>query len=141
MSRVTSESIENVRAAADIVEVVQGYTELRRQGSRFVGLCPFHDERTPSFSVDPAEKLYYCFGCQVGGDVFTFLQEKEGVEFREAVEQLADRYGIELGLETADPREAERRRERDRLYQLIAKTGAFYGRYLWDSQETGKASA
>lgn len=141
MSRVTSESIENVRAAADIVEVVQGYTELRRQGSRFVGLCPFHDERTPSFSVDPAEKLYYCFGCQVGGDVFTFLQEKEGVEFREAVEQLADRYGIELGLETADPREAERRRERDRLYQLIAKTGAFYGRYLWDSQEAGKARA
>src|SRR5436190_5597364 len=130
MSRITSESLEGVRAAADIVEVVQGYTELRRSGGRFVGRCPFHDERTPSFSVDPGEKLYYCFGCQAGGDVFTFLQEKEGLEFRESVEQLADRYGVELGMETTDPREAERRRERDRLYELLKKTGDFYARYL-----------
>jgi DNA primase len=141
MSRISSESIENVRVAADIVEVIQGYTELRRQGARFTGLCPFHDERTPSFSVDPVEKLYYCFGCQVGGDVFTFLQEKDGLEFRDVVEQLADRYGVELGLETADPREAERRRERDRLYELLRKTGDFYARFLWDSEEAAKARA
>jgi DNA primase len=141
MSRISSESIENVRAAADIVEVIQGYTELRRQGARFTGLCPFHDERTPSFSVDPMEKLYYCFGCQVGGDVFTFLQEKDGLEFRDVVEQLADRYGVELGLETADPREAERRRERDRLYELLKKAGDFYARFLWDSEEAAKARA
>jgi DNA primase len=139
MSRISSESIENVRAATDIVEVIQGYTELRRQGARFTGLCPFHDERTPSFSVDPMEKLYYCFGCQVGGDAFTFLQEKDGLEFREAVEQLADRYGVELGMETADPRDAERRRERDRLYELVKKTGDFYARYLWESDEAAKA--
>jgi DNA primase len=139
LTRILSQSIENVRAAADIVEVIQGHTDLRRQGARFVGLCPFHDERTPSFSVDPMEKLYYCFGCQVGGDVFTFLQEKEGLEFREAVEQLADRYGVELGVETADPREAERRRERDRLYELLRKTGDFYARFLWESREAGAA--
>src|SRR4051794_25859718 len=141
MSRISSESIERVRAAADIVEVIQGHTELRRQGGRFTGLCPFHDERTPSFSVEPMEKLYYCFGCQVGGDVFTFLQEKEGLEFRDAVEQLADRYGVELGLETPDPRETERRRERDRLYELLRKTGEFYARYMWDSEEAAKARA
>src|SRR3954465_12609102 len=122
MSRITSESLERVRAAADIVEVVQGYTELRRRGARFTGLCPFHDERTPSFSVDSAEKLYYCFGCQAGGDVFTFLQEKEGLEFRESVEQLAARYGVELALEAADAGEVDRRRERDRLYELLGKT-------------------
>jgi DNA primase len=141
MSRISSESIEQVRTAADIVEVIQGYTELRRQGARFTGLCPFHDERTPSFSVDPMEKLYYCFGCQVGGDVFTFLQEKDGLEFRDAVEQLADRYGVELGMESADPREAERRRERERLLELLRKTGEFYARYLWESDEAAKARA
>ena len=130
-----------MRAATDIVEVVQGYTELRRQGARFLGLCPFHDERTPSFSVDPGEKLYYCFGCQAGGDVFTFLQEKDGLEFREAVEQLADRYGVELAHESADPRDEERRRERDRLYELLRKVGDFYPRYLWESEEATKARA
>jgi DNA primase len=141
MSRISGDSLERVRAAADIVEVIQGYTELRRRGARFTGLCPFHDERTPSFSVDPVEKLYYCFGCQAGGDVFTFLQEKDGLEFRDAVEQLADRYGVELALETADPQEAERRRERDRLFELLKKTADFYARYLWDSDEAAKARA
>jgi DNA primase len=141
MNRISAESIERVRAATDIVEVIQGHTELRRQGGRFTGLCPFHDERTPSFSVDPIEKLYYCFGCQVGGDVFTFLQEKEGLEFRDAVEQLADRSGVELGLETPDPRDAERRRDRDRLYELLKKAGDFYSRYLWESGEAAKARA
>src|SRR6184192_1091161 len=141
MARIADASVEAVKAAADVVEVISGRTPLRRQGARFTGLCPFHDERTPSFSVDPMEKLYYCFGCQVGGDVFTFLQEKDGLDFRDAVEQLADRYGVELGLETADPREAERRRERDRLYELLRKTGDFYARYLWESQEAEKARA
>src|SRR3954447_3435875 len=122
MSRVSSESLERVRAAADIVEVIQGYTELRRRGARFTGLCPFHDERTPSFSVDPSEKLYYCFGCQAGGDVFTFLQEKEGMEFRAGVERLPDRSGV--GVDFAAPAAAgdEPRRDRDRLYELLRKT-------------------
>src|SRR5438128_1181763 len=138
MSRLTPESVERVRAAADIVEIVSAHTELRRRGARYVGLCPFHDERTPSFSVDPTANLYYCFGCQ-GGDVFGFLQEKEGLEFRQAVEQLADRYGIELTYESQDPREEERRRGRERLYELLAKTAVFYARYLRESAEAAKA--
>jgi DNA primase len=141
MSRITSDSIERVRTSADIVEVVQGYTELRRSGARFMGRCPFHDERTPSFSVDPGAKLYHCFGCQAGGDVFTFIQEKEGVEFREAVELLADRYGIELTLDAADAGEVDRRRRRERLYELLGKTASFYARYLWESREAAKAGA
>jgi DNA primase len=139
LARVTQESIEQVRAAADIVEIVQGYTDLRRQGSRYTGLCPFHDERTPSFSVDPVEKLYYCFGCQAGGDVFKFVREKEGLDFPEAIERLAERYGVELAFETTDPREEERRRARERLRDLLAKTAAFYARYLWESGEAAKA--
>jgi DNA primase len=139
VAKVTQESIERVREAADIVEVVQGFTDLRRQGSRFTGLCPFHDERTPSFSVDPTEKLYYCFGCQAGGDVFKFVQEKEGLDFPQTLERLADRYGIELAFEAADPREDERRRGRERLHELLGKTAAFYSRYLWESTEAAPA--
>ncbi len=135
MSRVTSESVEAVRQAADIAEVVSGYTDLRRSGARFTGLCPFHDERTPSFSVDPSAGLYYCFGCQAGGDVFGFLMEKEGLEFRDAVEQLADRYGVELAFDTKDPGEDQRRRRRERLLEMLSKTARFYERYLWDSDE------
>jgi DNA primase len=134
VSRATKESIERVRAAADIVEIVSGHTELRRRGNRWLGLCPFHDERTPSFSVDPVEKFYYCFGCQAGGDIFTFMEEKEGLDFRDAVEQLADRYGVELQFE-AGGRDDERRRARERLLELLSKTATFYSRYLWDSGE------
>ena len=121
MSRVTSESIERVRQAADMVEIVSAHTELRRRGARWLGLCPFHDERTPSFSVDPVDKVYYCFGCGAGGDIFSFLEEKEGLDFRDAVEQLADRYGVELEFEPGG-RDDERRRSRERLLELLAKT-------------------
>src|SRR5712691_7213717 len=111
MAQITSESVERVKAAADIVEVVSAHTDLRRTGQRFTGLCPFHEERTPSFSVDPQEKLYYCFGCEAGGDVFRFVQEKEGLGFPEAVETLAERYGVEIERDSEDPRaEAARRR-------------------------------
>jgi DNA primase len=136
---LTQDSIDRVRAAANIVDVVSAHTDMRRQGTRFLGLCPFHDERTPSFSVNPSENLYYCFGCQASGDVFTFLQEKEGLEFREAVEQLADRYGIELTYESVDQEEEARRRGRDRLFEVLNKTADFYQRYLWESAEAGKA--
>ncbi|MBS1880230.1 MAG: DNA primase, partial [Actinobacteria bacterium] len=96
MARISDESVERVKQTADIVEVISAHTDLRRQGARMVGLCPFHDERTPSFSVDPQDKLYYCFGCGVGGDVIKFVEEKDGLGFVEAVEMLADRYGVEL---------------------------------------------
>ena len=109
MARLTPESVERTRAAVNIVEVVSAHTELRRRGARYVGLCPFHDERTPSFTVDSARSLYYCFGWQAGGDVFSFLQEKEGLDFREAVEQLADRNGVELTYDSRDPADEERR--------------------------------
>jgi DNA primase len=139
VSRLTPESVERVRAAANIVEIISGHTELRQRGARWTGLCPFHEERTPSFSVDPSSNLYYCFGCQAGGDVFSFLQEKEGLEFRQSVEQLADRYGVELSYESRDPAEDERRRDRERLYELLSKTASFYARYMWESAEAKKA--
>jgi DNA primase len=139
MALISPESVERVKQAADIVEVVSAHTDLRRQGARYVGLCPFHEERTPSFSVEPQEKLYHCFGCGVGGDVIKFVEEKEGLNFAEAVEMLADRYGVELEREQEDPQAEARRQRRRRLEQLLDRAAAFYAGYLWESEEAGKA--
>src|SRR5258707_13925293 len=140
MALYTNESKDKVRDAVDFVELVSARTELRRAGpARYEGLCPFHDERTPSFGIDPTQKVYYCFGCQASGDLFTFVQETEGVDFRGALELLAERYGIELEREEEDPREAERRRKRERLLELLSRTAGYYERYLWESSEAAKA--
>ena len=140
MALYTNESKDRVRDAVDFLELVGARTELRRAGpARYEGLCPFHDERTPSFGIDPAQKVYYCFGCQASGDVFTFVQETEGVDFKGALELLAERYGVELQREEEDPKEAERRKRRDRLLELLSRTTAYYERYLWESEEAAKA--
>ena len=140
MARYSADAKEQVRDAVDMVDLVSSRTELRRAGAnRFEGLCPFHEERTPSFGLDPVKKVYHCFGCGAGGDVFTFVQETEGLDFVGALEHLADRYGIELQREEEDPRAAERRRQRDRLYELLERATAFYERYLWDSDEAAAA--
>jgi DNA primase len=139
MALISAESLERVKQTADIVEVISAHTDLRRQGARWTGLCPFHDERTPSFSVEPQEKLYHCFGCGVGGDVIKFVEEKEGMGFAEAVELLADRYGVELERDQEDPRAEAKRQHRRRLEQLLERTAGYYANYLWESKEAGKA--
>ncbi len=141
MALISAESLERVKQAVDIVEVISAHTDLRRQGARWVGLCPFHEERTPSFSVEAQEKLYHCFGCGVGGDAIKFIEEKEGLGFAEAVELLADRYGVELEREREDPRAEAKRQQRRRLGDLLDRTAGFYAAYLWDSEEAGKARA
>jgi DNA primase len=136
----TKESKDRVRDAVDFVELVSARTDLRRAGpARYEGLCPFHEERTPSFGIDPTQKVYYCFGCQASGDLFTFVQESEGLDFRGALELLGERYNVELELEEEDPREAERRRKRERLLELLSRTASYYERCLWDSTEAAKA--
>ena len=138
MARYTQDSRERVRDAVDFVELVGARTELRAAGvRRLQGLCPFHDERTPSFGIDPVEKLYHCFGCGVGGDVFSFVMETEGLDFAGALEALADRYGVKLEREAEDPRDAARRERRDRLLALLERTAAYYVRVLWESPGGG----
>ncbi len=135
----TKESIERVKDAVDMVELVGARTELRRAGGRMVGLCPFHDERTPSFSVNVEQKLYHCFGCGEGGDAIGFVQQTEALDFPGAVEFLAARYGIELKREEEDPQAEERRRRRERLLKLVERATVFYERYLWDAAEAEPA--
>src|SRR3954469_18189738 len=140
MTRYTDASKERVRDAVDMVDLVGTRTELRRAGAnRYEGLCPFHEERTPSFGIDPAQKLFYCFGCSEGGDAFKFVQLTEGLDFKGALEYLADRYGIALEAVEEDPAVAEQRRTRERLHELLERTATFYVRYLWDSAEAGPA--
>jgi DNA primase len=140
MARYTQDSRERVRDAVDFEELVGARTELRRSGARRLsGLCPFHEERTPSFGIDPVEKLYHCFGCGVGGDVFSFVMETEGLDFAGALESLADRYGVQLEREAEDPADAARRAARDRLLALLERTAAYYVRVLWESPEAAPA--
>jgi DNA primase len=139
MALFTPGSVERVKEASDIVEVITAYTDLKRSGTRFTGLCPFHDERSPSFSVDPTEKLYHCFGCGVGGDVIKFVEEKEGLAFPDAVEALADRYGVELEREAEDPRAEEMRRKQGRLRELLERTASFYATFLKDAPQAKRA--
>jgi DNA primase len=140
MARYGVDSRERVRDAVDMAEVVGGRTELRRAGaSTLKGLCPFHEERTPSFQVDPVKKLYHCFGCGAGGDVFRFVMETEGVDFPGALEMLADRYGVALEREQEDPQAAARRERRERLHALLARAADHYARFLWDSSEAAGA--
>jgi DNA primase len=138
----TNDSKERVRDAVDMVDLVSSRTELKRAGvNRLTGLCPFHEERTPSFGINPAEKVYHCFGCQASGDAFTFVMETEGVDFKSALELLADRYKVTLELEDEDPGAAEQRQQRDRLLELLERTTTFYVRQLWESREAAKARA
>ncbi|MGE5653118.1 MAG: CHC2 zinc finger domain-containing protein, partial [Bacillota bacterium] len=93
---IPEQVIEEVAHHFDIVDLIGEYVQLKRQGRSYLGLCPFHHEKTPSFTVDPDRQLFYCFGCQAGGNVFTFVQKKENLSFVEAVHFLADRAGITI---------------------------------------------
>ena len=99
-------------------------------GGRYTGRCPFHEERTPSFSVNPQDKLYYCFGCGAGGDAITFVRETEQLDFSQAVEWLADRFRVTVEYEDGSPADDNRRRRRERLTALLERATDFYERHL-----------
>ena len=96
MAFYSDELIEEVRSRNDIVDVVGGYVRLQKKGNTYFGLCPFHNEKSPSFSVSRSKQMYYCFGCGAGGNVFTFIMEYENYSFVEALRMLAERVGMEM---------------------------------------------
>jgi DNA primase len=121
---LSRDSVARVREAADIVEIVGDHVRLKKRGRTWEGLCPFHEEKTPSFSVDAEKGLYYCFGCHRGGDVFKFVMELDRLEFPETVERLARRFGVQLP--PRSPEAGRRRRESDRLRSLLEEAQRFY---------------
>jgi len=132
--RIKDESVERVKAAMEIVPLVEETVRLRKSGGGYTGLCPFHQERTPSFTVSPARGTFKCFGCGEGGDAITFVMKMENVDFVDAIELLARRFGVELEYEESSP-EHDRKRARDeRLRALLERAAEFYARVLWDSE-------
>ena len=132
------EDIARVREITDTVALIGETTQLRRVGTRWVGLCPFHTEKTPSFSVNASEGLWHCFGCGAGGDVITFVQETSRLEFADAVEVLAGRVGLRVRRDESDGSRA-RRQHRDRLHDVMATAAAWYHERLVDTEEAAEA--
>ena len=143
--RISQRSIEEVRGAANIVEVASEFTALRRQGTRFVGLCPYpdHSEKTPSFTVHTERNFYHCFGCDKGGDAIKLIMDLKAFSFVDAVSYLAERSGVELQFEGAGDSEAakERTLRRRTIHRALAAAAVYYHKYLLKSQSPGAEHA
>ncbi|HET8752249.1 MAG TPA: DNA primase [Gaiellaceae bacterium] len=139
MARIKDESVERVKAAMEILPLVEDVVRLRKAGSTYKGLCPFHQERTPSFTVSPARGTFKCFGCGEGGDAITFVMKMENLDFVPAIELLAGRFGVELEYEEASPEQEQRRRRDERLRALLERAAEFYARVLWESEAAAGA--
>ena len=135
MTRIKDSSVDAVKAAAEILPLVEDTVRLRKAGGTYKGLCPFHQERTPSFTVTPARGTFKCFGCGEGGDAIAFVEKIEGVDFVGAIEVLAQRFGIELEYEEISPEADRERKRRERLHTLLERATVFYERVLWESEQ------
>ena len=129
MIQYNDEIKEEVRSANDIVDVVSKYVPLKRKGKIFFGLCPFHSEKSPSFSVKADNQFFYCFGCHAGGDVFTFISKIENLSFKESVEFLAEKANIKLPSLNSRPDPNEKIKAR--MYEMHALTTMFYHERLY----------
>ena len=127
MANFTPAFLDEVLARTDIVEIIARHVELKKAGSNMMGLCPFHHEKTPSFSVSPDKQLYYCFGCGKGGGAFQFLTEHDGYSFPEAVEYLAEKAGLEVPRDDARPGDDQRRQ---RARELLTKATEAFAKAL-----------
>lgn len=131
MGRIPRETIDAVRDRTDIVAVISRHVTLVKRGNSFVGLCPFHQEKSPSFNVVPAKAMYHCFGCQAGGDVFRFLMDLEGLSFIEAVKELAGPAGITIEERELSPDERRALKSRGTLFDVLEETAQFFESTLW----------
>lgn len=127
---IPDDKLSDIRHAADIVEIISDTVILKKSGKNFLGLCPFHSEKTPSFTVSPDKQMYYCFGCGAGGNVFTFLMEHDGLSFPECARLLANRYGIALPSKDLSPEEKERISLRENLFSINRQAKAYFSENL-----------
>ena len=134
MARIKDTSVEAVKSAAEILPLVEDYVRLRKAGGTYKGLCPFHQEKTPSFTVSPARGTFKCFGCGEGGDAISFVEKMEQVDFVGAIESLGKRFGVELEYEESSPEADRERRRKERLGQVLERAASFYERLLRDSE-------
>ncbi len=130
MAYYSEDIVEEVRSRTDIVDVISQYVNLQKKGSQYFGLCPFHNEKTGSFSVSPQKQMYYCFGCGAGGNVFSFLMAYENMTFKEALEELAPRCGVELPQREMTYQDKQRADRRSRLFEINKEAASYYYKIL-----------
>ena len=123
---IPEEKISEIKNAADIVDVVSESVLLKKAGKNYIGLCPFHSEKTPSFTVSPDKQIFHCFGCSTGGNVFSFLMKQEGVSFPEAARYLAKRYGIDIPDRPLSAEQKKKISQRESLLDINRRAGEFY---------------
>lgn len=134
-NRIPDEKVELVRKSSDIVEVISDHVQLKKQGRQYIGLCPFHGEKSPSFSVSPDKQLYHCFGCGAGGNVFSFVMELQGLTFIEAVKQLANRSNVELPYVESKKDEGSTNRSHEQIRNAHKRAAELYHRILTLTEE------
>lgn len=130
---IPEEKISEIKNAADIVDIVSEAVLLKKAGKNHIGLCPFHSEKTPSFTVSPDKQIFYCFGCGTGGNVFSFLMKQEGLSFPEAVRGLGKRYGIDIPDRPLSPEQKKKISERESLFDINRRAMEFYHQNLKSS--------
>jgi DNA primase len=136
---IPQDKISEIKNMADIVEIVSEVVRLKKAGRNFVGLCPFHSEKTPSFTVSPDKQIFYCFGCGAGGSIFSFLQKQEGLSFPEAVRMLSRRYGIDIPTDNMSPEQKRRISEREGLLGVNRQAVDFFQHVLLKRPDGEKA--
>ena len=137
MGRIPDSVIDEVLAKADIADVVGNYVALKSKGTNMWGLCPFHDEKTPSFSVNPSKGIFKCFGCQKGGNAIGFIMAMEGLDYREAIVYLADKYGVTIPDDASTQAEDQLKHKKERVSNILKEAARFYYKSYHD-EDTGK---
>lgn len=138
---IPDDIIKRIQDASNIIDIIGESVALKKAGRNYLGLCPFHAEKTPSFSVSPEKEVFYCFGCQTGGDVFRFLMQHEGISFPEAVRMVAARYGIPVPDQHLSEAHKKQLTEKDQLYRINEDAAAYFRRMLYDPERGTRAMA
>ncbi len=136
---IPEDTITDIKNATNIVDVVSEAVLLKKQGNNYIGLCPFHSEKTPSFTVSPEKQIFHCFGCDNGGNAFSFLMKLEGLSFPESVKQLAQRCGVTIPTQPMTPDQKRRMSEKDAIFQVNQEAMAFFGRALLGNNGKNRA--
>ncbi|MGD9231740.1 MAG: CHC2 zinc finger domain-containing protein, partial [Desulfobacterales bacterium] len=129
---IPEDKVSEIKNTADIVEVISEVVVLKKTGKNYVGLCPFHSEKTPSFTVSPEKQIFYCFGCAAGGNVFSFLMKHDGMSFPDAAKMLAGRYGLDIPTPTMSPEQKRRISQRENLFAANRQAMEFFRKKLLD---------
>src|SRR3989344_2071343 len=129
--------VEEIKSKLSITDVIQDFVQLKKAGTNYKGLCPFHNEKSGSFMVSPSKQIWHCFGCGLGGDIFEFIKQIENVEFAEALKILADRAGVELKKPTVQQIQTDKKK--DVLYEINSAASKYFAKVLWESNAGAEA--